>query len=227
MKLTTFHANLRQRLLAIPHLAPVPINTAFRHLTTGRDVDVRMDITNEVWTCPPMKRVHLEYANVNDRVDIVHCTIFPDQTRDLPILGIDCISYDDIVTLGICDLSPTREDRTIPFPTPPEMDYQYYGVPRALPDWTFDNEGNTIFSDKVVFVRSPNMSQFQDLCFATLDTYMTEAPMAACRNTGPMISKYMRTQQLNPKTLGMLVRAFGKDIGESYMRDMLFPVDYK
>ena len=40
--------------------------------------------------------------------------MFPRLNYDLPILGIDLVGKDDIITLAITDFSPVAQDRSLP-----------------------------------------------------------------------------------------------------------------
>ena len=45
---------------------------------------------------------------------ILHCVMFPRLNYDLPILGMDMVGKDDIITLAITDFSPVACDRSLP-----------------------------------------------------------------------------------------------------------------
>jgi len=70
---------------------------------------VKDDITirNEMWSCTGLRKIHLETCKTN-RLDVLHCVLFPDPSYKLPIFGCDIVANDKTVTAAIVDVSPVH-----------------------------------------------------------------------------------------------------------------------
>ena len=64
-----------------------------------------VNIINEMWQCPGLRKVHLEVAKTK-YLDVLHCVYFPDPRYNLPIFGADIIATPTVVTAAIADISP-------------------------------------------------------------------------------------------------------------------------
>ena len=66
-----------------------------------------VNIINEMWQCPGLRKVHLEVAKTK-YLDVLHCVYFPDPRYNLPIFGADIIATPTVVTAAIADISPVK-----------------------------------------------------------------------------------------------------------------------
>ena len=64
-------------------------------------------ITNKMSKCPPLRKMHLELANLNG-LKILHSVFFPNPHYNLPIFGCDIVATDKTVTAAIVDVSPVK-----------------------------------------------------------------------------------------------------------------------
>lgn len=47
-------------------------------------------------------------------MQVLHCVMFPNAEYDLPIMSMDVVAKDGIISLGIIDPCPGRLDGTLP-----------------------------------------------------------------------------------------------------------------
>lgn len=195
----------------------------------GYLAEEKLIIENRCYQTPRFRKLHLELARIGDRLDILHCVMFPHSQYDLPILGVDLVGSKAGIGAAIVDLSPVNKKRSL---TPiyeqilgklPQIDF---AQPRELPSW-----GN-IFSQFCLFVQPKNSREEQlfldrvqhyltihcELALATLpvdsSTHQTEI-MAGQRY-------YCAQQQQNDKTRRVLEKSLGKTWTDNYMTTMLF-----
>ena len=69
-----------------------------------------VDIVNEMWECPGMRKLHLETGQTEQfgKLSVLHCVLFPDPSYPLPIFGCDIVATPKTVTAAIVDISPVR-----------------------------------------------------------------------------------------------------------------------
>ncbi|MGF1540590.1 MAG: phycocyanobilin:ferredoxin oxidoreductase [Pleurocapsa sp.] len=189
----------------------------------------KLIIENRCYQTPQFRKLHLELARVGDRLDILHCVMFPRPNYDLPIFGVDLVGSAAGIGAAIVDLSPVNHDRLLPdvyhqsLSTLPSINF---AQPRLLPEW------GEIFSEFCLFIR-PSDRPEEILFLNRVKEYLT----LHCQNataTSPIVSTdrqaeilagqnyYCAKQQQNDKTRRVLEKSLGKVWTERYMTQMLF-----
>ena len=190
----------------------------------------RLTIENHCYQTPQFRKLHLELAQIDNGLDILHCVMFPNPEYALPIFGVDLVGRrDGGMSAAIADLSPINADCTLP------IHYQQalsmlprlaFSQPRMLPEW------GDIFSDYCLFVR-PIGAQEEDqflnraLEFLTLHCRIarTETPLSSSFDITNVIAghrNYCTKQRQNDKTRRVLEKSFGTEWTNRYMNTMLF-----
>ena len=189
----------------------------------------KLIIENRCYQTPQFRKLHLELAQVGNRLDILHCVMFPHSNYDLPIFGVDLVGSQAGIGAAIVDLSPVRSDGLL-HPTYrqilarlPQIDF---AQPRKLPEW-----GN-IFSDFCLFIRPKDRTE-EILFLDRVGEYLSLHCQTAIA-TSPIYSKYKQAQilsrqryycsqqQQNDKTRRVLEKSLGKVWTDHYMTQMLF-----
>ncbi len=65
----------------------------------------KLVIENRCYQTPQFRKLHLELAQVGDRLDILHCVMFPRANYPLPIFGVDLVGSQKGISAAIVDLS--------------------------------------------------------------------------------------------------------------------------
>lgn len=189
----------------------------------------KLIIENRCHQTPQFRKLHLELAQVGDRLDILHCVMFPRPNYPLPIFGVDLVGSQKGISAAIVDLSPVTDDRTLP------KAYSYildnlpafeFSQPRELPPW-----GN-IFSKFCLFVRPVNAEEerlFLDRVREFLTLHCTMATVtnfvASSFERAELLMGqryYCTQQQQNDKTRRVLEKSLGRAWTDRYMSTMLF-----
>lgn len=205
---------------------PIPQDLGY---IEGNFATEKLIIENCCYQTPQFRKLHLELAQIGDRLDILHCVMFPRSEYDLPIFGVDLVGSKAGIGAAIVDLSPVNEKRVLPhdysqaLTNLPQVNF---AQPRALPEW------GHIFSTFSLFVQPKDQSEEQ-LFLKRVQQYLT----IHCQNAllaSPVSSEfkqaqiqagqryYCRQQQKNDKTRKVLEKSLGKTWTDNYMRQMLF-----
>ena len=189
----------------------------------------KLVIENRCYQTPQFRKLHLELAQVGDRLDILHCVMFPRANYPLPIFGVDLVGSQKGISAAIVDLSPVTRDRTLP------KSYRYilanllpveFSQPRDLPPW------GSIFSEFCLFIRPVNAEEEKLFLQRVKQFLILHCQMTMV--TRPLTSSFERTeilagqryyctqQQQNDKTRRVLEKSLGKAWTDRYMSIMLF-----
>jgi phycocyanobilin:ferredoxin oxidoreductase len=189
----------------------------------------KLIIENRCYQTSEFRKLHLELAQVGDRLDILHCVMFPRSNYSLPIFGVDLVGSASGIGAAIVDLSPMNREGMLPkvylesLANLPAIDF---AQPRSLPEW-----GN-IFSQFCLFVRPINRQEerlFLDRVrqFLTLHCQLaiSSKPVSSAEQQAEILTRqryYCTQQQQNDKTRRVLEKSLGGAWTERYMTQMLF-----
>ena len=189
----------------------------------------KLVIENRCYQTRQFRKLHLELAQVGDRLDILHCVMFPRPNYHLPIFGVDLVGSQKGISAAIVDLSPVTRNHLLP------KAYRYvlanllpveFSQPRDLPPW------GSIFSEFCLFIR-PADTQEEELFLKRVKQFLILHCQMAVNNR-PVTSQskqaellagqrhYCTQQQQNDKTRRVLEKSLGKTWTDRYMSTMLF-----
>ena len=189
----------------------------------------KLIIENQCYQTTQFRKLHLELAQVGNRLDILHCVMFPRSNYDLPIFGVDLVGSKAGIGAAIVDLSPVQSDHILPsayhrvLASLPDTDFSQ---PRDLPEW------GHIFSEFCLFVRPLNRTE-EILFLDRVQQYLALHCKIALAKS-PLSSKFQQaqirsgqsyycSQQLrNDKTRRVLEKSLGRAWTDRYMTQMLF-----
>jgi phycocyanobilin:ferredoxin oxidoreductase len=195
----------------------------------GNLAEEKLIIENRCYQTTQFRKLHLELAQVGDRLDILHCVMFPRLNYDLPIFGVDLVGTQAGIGAAIVDLSPVNSQGVLSsgyiraLANLPAIDFSQ---PRALPAW-----GN-IFSGFCLFVH-PHNTEEEGLFLERVQQYLAVHCKIALA-TSALTSKleqaqvlsrqrhYCAQQQQNDKTRRVLEKSLGETWTDRYMSQMLF-----
>ena len=189
----------------------------------------KLIIENRCYQTTQFRKLHLELAQVGDRLDILHCVMFPRPNYDLPIFGVDLVGSAAGISAAIVDLSPVRQTRLLPhvyqrgLADLPQIDF---AQPRTLPEW------GHIFSEFCLFVRLINRAE-EILFLDRVGKYLSLHCQTASATSAEVDSDkqaeilagqryYCSQQQQNDKTRRVLEKSLGRVWTDRYLTQMLF-----
>jgi phycocyanobilin:ferredoxin oxidoreductase len=195
----------------------------------GNLEEEKLIIENRCYQTTQFRKLHLELAQVGDRLDILHCVMFPRANYDLPIFGVDLVGTKAGIGAAIVDLSPVNHQGLLS-PTYikalanlPTLDFSQ---PRQLPEW------GDIFSGFCLFVH-PHNAQEEQLFLERVLQYLAihcqiaiaAFPATSSTHQAEILAgqrHYCTQQQQNDKTRRVLEKSLGKAWSDRYMTKMLF-----
>ncbi len=210
------------------NLAPYDIPEDLGYVE-GNLEEEKLIIENHCYQTTRFRKLHLELAQVGDRLDILHCVMFPRLNYDLPIFGVDLVGTKAGIGAAIVDLSPVNNQGVLSaayIRALANLPAINFSQPRALPEW-----GN-IFSGFCLFVH-PHNAEEEKLFLEKVQQYLAVHCKIALA-TSPLTSKleqaqilsgqrhYCAQQQQNDKTRRVLEKSLGKTWTDRYMSQMLF-----
>lgn len=224
---------LADRLETVWHryldLSPYDLPEDFGYVE-GRLEGEKLAIENRCYQTPQFRKIHLELARLGNGLDVLHCVMFPHPTYNLPIFGTDLVGGRGQISAAIADLSPTREDQTLPEPyrlalsALPDLNFSQ---PRELPAW------GDIFSEFCMFTRPRDATEGAKF-LARVEEFLTIhcQQAIAARPLPPEAQAkliagqcyYCTKQQQNDKTRRVLEKAFGPEWAERYLTTVLFDI---
>lgn len=186
--------------------------------------------TNHIYHSPSVRYGHLEYfKGGSDKVEVVHCVLFPNYFKGIPIFGFDVIKLSGNVTGIFCDYTPC------PFSVK-ELDQEIKNVyeetkhfHRELSEWAgfFSKNFLSLTPDKLSY------SGLEEKCLGLLDKYLAYCSKVELNgqyldNTDALLNiegqnKYSLNQRNNIKTQKALAKYVGFDKTKSFIENTLFP----
>ena len=207
---------------SLPGIKPLHLSPEMSEIYGTMDEE-KLQIHNEVYKCPGLRKIHLETAKLGS-LDVLHCVFFPDSNYDLPIFGADVVATPRGVGAAIVDLSPVGDFS-------PTLNEKLRNIStsfnfkeeRKLPEW------GSIFSSHCKFIRPINKveeSQFINAVESYLTIYtlavMEAKPVEGREERLQAQLHYCNQQKKNDKTRGILERCFSKEWTDRYMDEVLF-----
>jgi len=186
--------------------------------------------SNNVYHSPAIRYGHLEYfKGGSDKVEVVHCVLFPNYYKGIPIFGFDVIQLSGKITGVFCDYTPSPFGAT-------ELQNQIKQVyedtkefQRILPEWA------EFFSKNFISL-SPDESSYlsiEEKCVGLLEGYLSfcakkefDGHYLDKEDTLKHIqgqNKYSLNQRLNTKTQKALAKYVGIDKAKNFIDTALFP----
>ncbi len=209
-------------------LSPYPIPEDLGYVEGGLEAE-KIAIENRCYQTLQFRKLHLELARVGDRVDILHCVMFPRVNYPLPVFGTDIVGSEKGISAAIADLSPMTRDRSLSevyrrgLASLPDVTFSQ---PRVLPEWAH------IFSEFCLFVRPVGEEEeaaFLERVNRFLSLHCQIAKESLPLSNSEAIAEilegqnyYCRQQRQNDKTRRVLERSFGESWADRYMNTMLF-----
>jgi phycocyanobilin:ferredoxin oxidoreductase len=209
-------------------LSPYEIPEALGYVEGNLEGE-KLIIENRCYQTPQFRKLHLELARVGDRLDILHCVMFPYPNYPLPIFGVDLVGSQGGIGAAIVDLSPVKSDRSLDKPYQQvlaNLPAVEFSQPRDLPSW------GDIFSQFCLFVRLLDsreeklfLQRVQDFLTLHCQIAISTSPVSSQVEQGEILAGqryYCSKQRQNDKTRRVLEKSLGSSWTERYMKTMLF-----
>ena len=198
----------------------------------------RLQVENCAYQSKRFRDLHLELACREDGLEVLHCVMYPRARYSLPIFALDMVGVKGKVTFCIVDLAPTLEGALSAAQLAELEDLRALTLPPGLreggryelPDWA-----PGILSEDCLAFR-PNgpeeVNAFVQHAYALLSWLLSQQrdwePVGSDAEVSEVLNRqaeFCRMQLRNDKTRAVLERAFGGDVAEDYMREVMFSLE--
>jgi phycocyanobilin:ferredoxin oxidoreductase len=190
------------------------------------------DWYNHIFTSPSIRYGHLEYfKGSNDKIEVVHCVLFPSYYKPLPIFGFDAISLGGRITGIFCDYTHAPFSHTDLIDTIHNAKESLLHLQRELPEWT------EFFSENFIAIDpKDSYDQAEATCLELLEKYVNICNEHDFNNimlTGDQTKNHIKEQDYysicqrkNTKTQKALAKYIGEEEAKRFIDSILFPISY-
>ena len=183
---------------------------------------------NHVYISSRYRRAHVEIVDQREenKLYILHCTIFPHTNDPSPIWGFDAVCGPNKITGAFLDYSAAGDaDHSMMKWFAEETANTSWNKPRQLPEWA-----QAIFSPAMVAAgnvqEETELNNFCDLALRSLEYYLenvgkTQQDVATYEMAQ---DRYCRYQKQNPHVVrSMVSMGFSEETIKAFVQEVLFP----
>jgi phycocyanobilin:ferredoxin oxidoreductase len=186
---------------------------------------------NDLYFSPSLRYGHLEhFKSGNDRIEIIHCVVFPSYFKALPIFGFDVIALGGKITGLFCDFTQSPFKLEALSRSLKDLKHKYKDNIRQLPEWA------SFFSEDFIAIRPDGLNEdelIEDFVglfrafvgyanfYDTNGEYVKPDDVRLAINTH---NSYSLNQRKNEKTSKALAAYIGEEKAKEFIEEVLFPV---
>lgn len=209
------------------YLVPCKLPTNLNYVECALKTD-KLIIQNFCYQSHQFSKIHLELVRYEQKLDILHCVMFPRLEYSLPIFGCDLVIGKNKISAAVADLSPTNLEVKL------SKQYQQklsqlkshdFLVTRDLPDW------GDIFSEYCIFIQPLNLKEENNFLEQVENILQIHCEQSANSKIISDHEKYLNLQgqeyycsrqKQNDKTRRILEYFFGEEWADNYISQVLF-----
>ena len=202
------------------------------------DAPSKLCVENAVYESDVFRKMHVELAWGDGGFEVLHVVMYPWAERAAPVYAADAVGFGGRLSLCVVDCAPVTSDLSLP------ETYEDVGgrmleetlklgvARRELPEW-----GRAILGPLCLCVgpradetASRDVDAFFDYAYKLHDAHceLAKAPELVLESGSTRALdaqvRFCDRQLENEKTRRALERAFGVDVADRYMREVLFDV---
>ncbi|MGD1940915.1 MAG: 15,16-dihydrobiliverdin:ferredoxin oxidoreductase [Leptolyngbyaceae cyanobacterium] len=216
------HFSLQQR--------PIPAGLAHRVSDRGRSPAT---IQSWCYQCPELRKIRYTYIDAGEASQILNSVIYPSHHYDLPLLGVDFLSFGKVKNLIVMDFQPLFQDAAYldKYITPLKaLHDQYPDLSQNLEMKSYD--ANQYFSKYLLFaktdaetVKTRVFEAFKDylqLYFEMLEAAQPLTDPAEIEQVNQAQKDYDQYSAERDPASGLFSSYFGHDWSERFLHEFLF-----
>lgn len=226
----------------LTNLHPIDCTTS----STGLDVsykenmDKRARIVNHCYASDEYRKIRMTYYDAGDSVQVFNSVWYPDAKYNLPVLGIDLLSFNRKRYLAIVDfqpIHPNEEDHACTFEDILRPIKDKYDNLKGRMSSKFYDE-TQFFSKEMLFARFEDGTIVNNDLFPAFTSYVT-THVDMVKSTPPATDIHDIQQVLEQQTAydtysaerdpaaGLFASMFGKTWAEDFIYDFLFSLSVR
>lgn len=185
------------------------------------------------YECPQLRKIRYTYIDAGETAQIFNSVIYPNYHYDLPILGIDFLSFGQVKNLVVLDFQPLFRDER----------YQQKYIESMRPIWEkYDDlaqdlpmkfyDANQYFSKYILFaktdaatVRGKVFSAYQDYIHLYWELLQNSQPLSDSKRIQEVIKAQKAYDQYSADrdpASGLFSSYFGHEWAERFLYEFLF-----
>ncbi|MDY6785999.1 MAG: 15,16-dihydrobiliverdin:ferredoxin oxidoreductase [Cyanobacteriota bacterium] len=209
---------------------PIPAGLEFRASDRGKNPAT---IQSWCYECAELRKIRYTYIEAGDSVQILNSVIYPNHCYDLPLLGIDFLSFGQVKNLIVMDFQPLFQDEAYLR----KYIYPLKGLRDRYPDLAQDLEmkfydANQYFSKYLLFaktdaetVKTRVFDAFKDyleLYWKLLDSAQPLTNSAEIQRVIKAQKDYDQYSADRDPASGLFSSYFGREWSERFLHEFLF-----
>lgn len=185
------------------------------------------------YECPQLRKIRYTYIDAGETAQIFNSVIYPNYHYDLPILGIDFLSFGQVKNLVVLDFQPLFRDERYQQkyiePLRPLWE-KYDDLAQDLPMKFYD--ANQYFSKYILFaktdaatVRGKVFSAYQDYIHLYWELLQNSQPLSDSKRIQEVIKAQKAYDQYSADrdpASGLFSSYFGHEWAERFLYEFLF-----
>jgi 15,16-dihydrobiliverdin:ferredoxin oxidoreductase len=209
-----------------------PIPAGLEHCQSARG---RHPAVARSWcyTCPELRKIRYTYIDAGESAQIFNSVIYPDHRYDLPLLGMDFLSFGSGKNLIVMDFQPLFRDEAYmaryvaPLQT---LHDRFPDLAQNLEMKFYD--ANQYFSPYLLFAKTDAATvstrgfaafcEYLDLYWQLLDRALPNDDPAAIARVAQAQRDYDRYSAERDPASGLFSSYFGKEWAERFLHEFLF-----
>ncbi|BAQ66152.1 15,16-dihydrobiliverdin:ferredoxin oxidoreductase [Geminocystis sp. NIES-3709] len=227
-----FQEFLEKELFEHFELRPRPIPSGLEMKVSERGKNPAT-ITSWCYECPQLRKIRYTYIDAGESAQIFNSVIYPSHHYDLPLLGIDFLSFGNIKNLVVLDFQPLFQDEAYlqKYIEPmSELRNKYADLAQNLEMKFYD--ANRYFSRNLLFAKTDTRSINQRLLPAYqeyLQLYWQMVEQAEPLSTNEEIERIVKAQKdydqysaERDPAHGLFSSYFGHEWANRFLHEFLF-----
>ena len=211
---------------------------AMTSMRPGKDAEAKLSVENAVYESDVFRKMHCELAWGDGGFEVLHVVMYPWAERAAPVFAADVVGFGGRVSLCIADVAPVTKDLSLPRSyvdaLAPELERALGDglTRRELPDWgrailgplclcVGPKVGDDARADVDAFFRYAFKLHDANCALASAPELILPSDSSVALDAQV---RFCERQLENVKTRRALERAFGVDLTDRYMRQVLFDV---
>lgn len=225
----------------LTNLRAIPCTVESNDFSYEENTKKNARIVSSCFASDEYRKIRLTYYDAGDNCQVFNSVWYPNPKYNLPILGIDLLSFNRKKYLAIVDFQPihtNEEDHSLPFEDRLEPIKEKYESLKGRMSSKFYDE-TQFFSQQMLFARFENEAViYDDLFPAFCDYVQTHVDMVRDTPLPVDVSSEMQfvlerqqaydtySAERDPAT-GLFASMFGKEWADGFVYDFLFSLAEK
>ncbi|MEM6446319.1 MAG: 15,16-dihydrobiliverdin:ferredoxin oxidoreductase [Cyanobacteria bacterium P01_D01_bin.123] len=210
---------------------PIPSGLEFNRSDRGRNKSAT--IQSWCYECPEFRKIRYTYIDADTTAQVFNAVIYPSYQYDLPLLGIDLLSFGNKKILVVMDFQPLYQDEeylTRYIDPMQALKLKYDDLAQELEMKFYD--ANQYFSKNLLFAKTDAQtvetrvfSAFKDyleLYWQLLDRAKLSTDPAECNRIQQAQKDYDQYSAERDPASGLFSSYFGREWAEQFLYGFLF-----